>query len=146
MDLLPAFLILMAASGDALAQVGSRHVDLASAMTYAWLVIMGVIGGLVSFYQKVKAGATRWLNINELIGELFTSGFVGLVTGLLCEAGEFSLPLTFALVGITGHMGGRAIFVAERLGQKWAEKKLGIAVPAEEIPAEPDKPVITKSF
>jgi hypothetical protein len=124
---------MLAWAVDSLAQA-SRLPDPSSFLTYMWLAAMGMIGGLVSFYQKVKAGVSRWLNISELIGEMATSGFVGFVTGLLCEAASFSVPLTFALVGITGHMGGRAIFFAERVGQKWVTKRLGLDDGEEKAP------------
>jgi len=139
MDLL--LIALLLASTEALAQgaVSRAGLDPAALLTYAWLVLMGMVGGLVSFYQKVKTGAARWLNISELIGEMFTSGFVGFVTGLLCQAAEFSVPLTFALVGITGHMGGRAIFFVEHVGQGWVAKRMGVPDPSCPV-AGGDKP------
>jgi len=118
-------LALLVVATDVLAQA-AKLPDPAAMLTYLWLITMGMVGGLVSMYQKVKAGVSRWLNLSELIGEMATSGFVGFITGLLCEAAGFSFPLTMALVGITGHMGGRAIFFAERVGQKWIAKRLGV--------------------
>lgn len=95
-------------------------------LTYALLALWAAIGGLVSFRQKVVAGAARWLNLTELVGELATSAFVGLITGLICQWAGTPTPLTFALVGIAGHAGGRAIFWAEKVAQAFAEKKLGV--------------------
>ena len=112
----------------------AHSLDLPMAAAYVWVAIWGAIGGLVSFYQKVRAGKARWLNINELIGEIMTSAFVGLGTGLLCVSAGAPAPLTYALVGITGHMGGRAIFWAEKALQQWAENKFGVSV----ADADPD--------
>lgn len=95
---------------------------------YVWLGAFAVLGGLVNFARKVKAGTSRWLNINELIGEIVTSGFVGVVTGLLLTAVNAPAALTFAAAGVTGHMGGRAIFWLEQAAQKLVESKFGIKV------------------
>lgn len=100
-----------------------------SILTYVWIGAWAAIGGLVSFQQKVKAGQTRWLNIGELAGELGTSAFIGVITGLLCEYANFNPALTWALVGVAGHAGGRGIFWLERFLQKMAETKFGVTVP-----------------
>ncbi|WP_236640481.1 phage holin family protein, partial [Tepidimonas charontis] len=60
-------------------------------------------------------------NLFELIGELATSAFAGLITFWLCEAAQFKPLITAALVGISGHMGSRAIFQLER----WAQARFG---------------------
>jgi len=95
-------------------------------ITYIWVAVWSALAGLVSFHQKVKAGAARWLNFSEVLGEIFTSAFVGVITGLLCEWAELAMPLSWALIGLTGHMGARALFWLEQSVQRFAEKKLGI--------------------
>lgn len=119
-------LVALLFTPDVMAQAARSGVDAQQLVTYIWIAAWGMVGGLVSFYQKVRSGATRWLNINEVAGELLISGFVGIVTGLLCEAAGASTALTYGAVGITGHMGGRAIFWMEKALQRAAEKKLGI--------------------
>ena len=57
----------------------------------------------------------------ELIGEIATSAFAGLITFWLCEAAQFNPLVTAALVGISGHMGSQAIYQLER----WAQSRLG---------------------
>lgn len=122
-------LILVIFAGAAWAQSATLPNNLS---VYAWLATFAALGGLVSFARKVRAGTTRWLNINELLGEMVTSGFVGVVTGLLLTAIDAPNTLVFAAAGITGHMGGRAIFWFEQAMQKTAEKRLGVVV-------DPDK-------
>ena len=97
-------------------------------VTYALIAFWALVGGLVSFWQKVRSGAARWINLHELIGELVTSGFIGVTCGLLLDAFSAPLPLTFAAVGIAGHMGSRGIFFLEQLGKRWAEKHFGVNV------------------
>lgn len=92
-------------------------------ITYLWVLVLSSFGGVVSFIHKIKSGASRKVNITELIGEIVTSGFAGVITFYLCEWASFSPPLTAALVGISGHMGSRALFRLER----WAEQRfLGV--------------------
>lgn len=144
MDLIPLLVTAVTASTEAHSQtaatvrdtVTTRVPDFATWTLWVWLGLWGAVGGVVSFYRKVKAGAARWLNLNELIGEIGTSAFVGVITGMLCTWASAPAALTFALVGITGHMGGRAIFWAEGALQRWAEKRLGLP-PAALPPTQP---------
>lgn len=85
-----------------------------------WMVGVAMLGGAVSFYGKVRAGTARAANIAELVGELFISGTVGVFTYWLLQGLEVNPYLIAAGVGISGHMGSRAIFVAE----KWIEARI----------------------
>lgn len=89
-----------------------------SLITYAWVVGFAAFGGIVSFMRKRREGAVRTFNITELIGELVTSAFAGMVTFLLCEWSGVAPLLTAAFVGITGHMGSRALFMFERYAEQ----------------------------
>lgn len=88
-----------------------------------WMLGVAAAGGAVSFYQKVKAGKVRAFNITEFIGEIFTSAFVGLVTFWICKYYGVGEYMTAAAVAITGHMGARAIFIAEQFIEKRAGKE-----------------------
>jgi len=84
-------------------------------ITYAWVIGLSAMGGFVSFMRKVKDGHARAWNIVELIGEICTSAFAGVMTFYLCEYSNFDQLLTAAFVGIAGHMGSRSIMLFERL-------------------------------
>lgn len=90
-----------------------------SLLTYLWVGAWAMLGGVVSYFQKVRQGKVHPFSVTEFVGELVTSGFVGLLTFWLCEAAEIDRLITAVLVGISGHMGSRAIFLFER----WAEKR-----------------------
>jgi hypothetical protein len=90
-------------------------------LTYAWVVFLSVWGGFVSFYRKLKSGRARAFNVMELIGELTTSAFAGVLTFLFCGYAQIDGMLTAAFVGIAGHMGSRAIAQME----DWASKRFG---------------------
>lgn len=92
-----------------------------SVLTYLWVMGLSALGGIVSFMGKLKSGAARAFNLTEFIGELFTSGFAGLLTFWLCEAARINPLLSAVLIGISGHMGSRAIFAIEQ----WATDRFG---------------------
>ena len=92
-----------------------------SMITYLWVTGLSMLGGFVSFARKVKEGKARAFNIIELIGEIITSAFTGIVTFFLCQAAGVGELWTIAFVGISGHMGTRAIFLME----KFFERRFG---------------------
>jgi hypothetical protein len=91
-------------------------------ITYVWVAGLSMWGGLVSFIRKVKEGSTHMFSIRELLGELVTSAFAGIMTFWLCEAAQMNPLITAALVGISGHMGSRTIYKIE----KWATSKFEV--------------------
>lgn len=98
-----------------------------SFLTYAWVIAFSAFGGAVSFMRKRREGLVRAFNIAEMIGELVTSAFVGILTFLLCEWSGVSPLLTAAFVGITGHMGSRALFMFE----SWAAERFKSLAPGD---------------
>lgn len=95
-----------------------------------WMAIIGALGGLMSFYRKMKAGQTRAINVVELIGELFVSAMVGLVTYWICKSFNVDPWLTAVGAAVSGHMGTRAIFMGEQV----LSKRFGITLPPEDPP------------
>lgn len=91
-----------------------------SVLTYAWVVGLSVMGGIVSFAGKCKAGVARPLNLMEFVGELVTSAFAGMVTFYLTQASAMDPLYGAVCVAISGHMGSRLLFQLE----KWATSKL----------------------
>ena len=89
-------------------------------ITYILVSVLAAWGGIVNWIRKRKSGDTRPFNFTELIGEIITSAFAGVLTFWLCEWSGVPPLLTAAMIGISGHMGSRAIFQME----KWAESKL----------------------
>ena len=78
--------------------------------------------------RKVKSREARPFNVPEFLGEVLTSGFTGVITFYLCEWAGLHQLLTAALVGISGHMGSRALMLFE----KWAEKRFAGGINGDE--------------
>ena len=89
-----------------------------SMLTYAWVLLLSIWGGVVSFIRRVKEGTAQPHNLMELWGGIVTSAFAGIVTFYLCEFAGISGVLAAVMVAIAGHMGTRAIYQIERIVQK----------------------------
>jgi hypothetical protein len=96
------------------------------------MMLIAAAGGFVAFYRKWKEGHVRAFNITELMGELFVSGLCGIGAYWVCKGFEVNPWLTAAAVGMVGHMGSRAVFMAEN----WVGKKIGVDVPKQATPVE----------
>lgn len=92
-----------------------------SAATWALALLMPLGGGFINWYARVKTGHTRAFNLLELIGEVFTSGFVGLWVFMLLASYDHPAGLCAAASGVSGHMATRLLFLIERT----AEQKFG---------------------
>lgn len=68
----------------------------------------------MNWYAKIKRGHTRAFNIVELVGEIFTSGFVGLAVFMWLEAINQPVGICAAAAGVGGHMATRLLFAIER--------------------------------
>ena len=93
-----------------------------------WLLALGSM--IVLFVGRVMHGAEPPLGVFLGVAVLFflTKGFVilppniaGVLTFWLAESAEINPLITAALVGVSGHMGSRAIYLLEA----WAEAKFG---------------------
>jgi hypothetical protein len=97
-------------------------------LPHIWMLAISLLGGVASFARKVKAGVARWLNISEFIGELLISAFSGLLTYWICRRGNLDQYLTAAAVGMSGHMGARALLLIEQLAVRRVEKISGTTI------------------
>lgn len=80
----------------------------------SWVfIIFAFWGGLCHYIGGVRRGQRKW-SLFEVLGDLVVSGF----TGSLGFAGAVYLDLNFAatilVVGMSGHMGARSVFLLER--------------------------------
>ena len=91
-------------------------------LTYLWVFGLSSWGGFVSFMRKRKQGVARPFNIAEFFGEIATSAFAGVLTFYLAESAGLPQLMTAAMGAVSGHMGGRAVFLIER----WMERKFRV--------------------
>ncbi len=79
-------------------------------LTYIWVIFLSVWGGMASHLYHFKMTGSSF-SLSAFFIDLLISGFVGLITFFLCESSGFDSLLTAVLVGVSAHMGTRAIFL-----------------------------------
>jgi hypothetical protein len=84
-------------------------------ITYLWVLLLSILGGTAHNLSKVRNGTITRFSIQEWVGDIVISAFVGVVTFYLCEYYMLNHTLTAAFVGISSHMGTRAIVIIERI-------------------------------
>lgn len=93
---------------------------------YTWVIIyvsiLSLAGGVTSYIRKRKAGLITKFNGLEFIGDMLISGFIGVLTYLVCKGVGLNEFLTAASIGVASHMGTRAIVFVEELLPKIIEK------------------------
>ena len=114
-------LALALGAGAASADLPASRDDLEiTARTAVYIVGLSLLGGLVSWISKVRAGLIPPWSLLYLVGELCTSAFSGFLAYLLCDSAALNIKVTMCLVGVAGHMGARAIKAFETMAErKW---------------------------
>lgn len=97
-----------------------------SLQEYGFVLGTALLGGMASWYMKVRRGELVAWNLAALIGELCVSAFAGLIAFWLCEYFMLNPLLTSAIVGMSGHAGAKGLGWLETMGQRVLEKRLGI--------------------
>lgn len=80
---------------------------------YGWMLAAALFGGFVSLYGRVKAGKVA-ISVFNVVGEMATSAFAGLLAFWGCQAMGIGQGYTIIAVAVSGHMGTRAIALAEK--------------------------------
>lgn len=83
-------------------------------VTYLWVLLLSVWGGIANYVGKVKKGISRF-SLMEIVGEVVVSGFAGLMTYYICYAANTPEVVSAVAVGISGHMGARIITQFEQM-------------------------------
>jgi hypothetical protein len=83
------------------------------AITWIIALVMSLSGGLINWISHHSTHTP--FKIFELMGELFTSGFVGIGIFMLLDSLHQPLGVCAASAGIGGHMATRFLFLAEKI-------------------------------
>ncbi len=112
-------LLLLAHSGDAAQEVKVKTALDYSLREYGFFMSVALLGGVVRWAAKLRAGELQAWSVHHLIGELATSALAGLLCFWVCEWAGAAPLLTAAMVGVSGHMGTRALSMLE----EWASRR-----------------------
>lgn len=83
-------------------------------LTYLWVIVLSLWGGIANYFRNITSGNPVRFSLAELIGDVVISGFVGLLTFFFCEAAQVKPMWAAGVIGITAHMGSRALFMMEK--------------------------------
>ena len=93
-----------------------------SLITYLWVVGLSILGGTVRTLTNLKAGM-EWKDVfRRWVIDITVSAFIGIITFFLCEYAQLEPVLTAAFVGVSAHMGTRAILIIEEILYRKAVK------------------------
>ena len=97
-----ALIIALHLAGPALAQSDPPRSPLSySLREYGLILAIAMLGGFVRWYNAVRRGESAVYDLRILVGELFTSAFLGILTFWACEAMSVQPLVTAALAGIS---------------------------------------------
>ena len=100
---------------------------------WLWILILSGWGGTVNYFHHVTKHKLKFSAIRLTI-DLSTSAFVGVLTYLLCREAGIHDGVTAAMVGISGHMGTRALFLLEQKYEKLFGANSGAAINPDKEP------------
>lgn len=90
-------------------------------ITYIWVLLLACWGGIVGYLRKRRMGIIKRFSVTEFVGEVVTAAFAGMITFFLCEAAQLNPMVSAAMIGVSGHMGSRAVFLFE----DWLQRRFG---------------------
>ena len=82
--------------------------NLAQLITWGWVAFMSLLGGLVSYYQRVDRRKIKHSAV-RMFGEIAASAFVGLVTFELCDYSGIDFRLAAVFCGVSSYQGTKAL-------------------------------------
>lgn len=128
MHIVYAIAVSLYLAGPALAQEAHKSPLSYSLREYGLILAIAMLGGFVRWYNAVRRGETAAYDLRILVGELFTSAFLGILTFWACEAANAPPLVTAALAGMAGHAGVTGLMWAERVMKRFFEAKAGVSV------------------
>ena len=137
MNYVYALIIALHMVGPALAQEEPHKNPLSySLRDYGVILAIAMLGGFVRWYNAVRRGESAAYDLRILMGELFTSAFLGILTFWACEAMNVQPLITAALAGMAGHAGVSGLLWAERVLKRFFERKYGVPASSDRAPLD----------
>jgi hypothetical protein len=94
-------------------------------LTYLWVLFVSLWAGIAHNLKRIAENKETKISPLSLLIDVVISGFVGLITFFLCEAAKMPPMLSAAIIGISAHMGSRALFLLEKTMVKLFKVRTG---------------------
>jgi hypothetical protein len=104
-------------------ELGQNAEWITQIIPFALAIALSCFGGIVSYLNRIDKNGVAFSFIRLSI-EILTSGFVGIISFMLCDYAKLEWSTTAAIVAISGHMGTRALFMVENATINIAESFL----------------------
>ena len=126
MNHLCALIIALHLASPVMAQEVHKNPLSYSLRDYGVILAIAMLGGFVHWYNAVRRGESAAYDLRTLVGELFTSAFMGILTFWACEAMNVQPLITAAMAGMAGHAGVSGLLWAERVLKRFFERRYGV--------------------
>ena len=137
MNHLYALIVALHIAGPVWAQTDAHKNPLSySLREYGLILAIAMLGGFVRWYNAVRRGESAAYDLRILVGELFTSAFIGILVFWACEAFNVQPLITAALAGMAGHAGVSGLLWAERVLKRFFERKYGVSPHTDRAPLD----------
>ena len=87
---------------------------------YVWLILISIWGGTVRYIIEIRNGKRP--SFMSWVYEAVISGFVGVITAMICQYYVLDFLITSAITGIAAHNGTRTLYVLTEIIKKKAKE------------------------
>lgn len=92
-----------------------------SYLPWFWFVVIGGLSGMANYFSGIRQNKFKFAFVDFAM-DVFISAFVSIITGLTCLSFDLSIQLSLAIAGVVGHMGTRALILAEHYFRNRVDK------------------------
>lgn len=78
-----------------------------------WVIGLSIWAATAHTIRRVKEGELGNFSFREWVGDMVISSFIGVLTYYLCKYAQIDDMLTGVAVGVSSHMGTKAIVIFE---------------------------------
>ena len=93
-------------------EIGQNSDWIIQVIPFLLAIALSALGGIVRYMNRIDKHGLAF-SFFRLAIEILTSGFVGIISFMLCDAAGFGWSTTAAIVAISGHRGTQALFMIE---------------------------------
>lgn len=106
--------------------VPDKDPTLWNAATWTLACVMAFGSGAINWWARAKQGNPRVFSVFELLGEMLTSGLVGVGAFMFLASYDSPAGVCAAAAGVAGHGAARLLYVLERAVERKIDVLAGV--------------------